>query len=201
MKKKIILASTSPRWHELAVAMGLDFEIVPSSYEEDMTLKMTPEKLVMTLAYGKAAAVAKKLKTGIVIGVDTIVVYKNKRLGKPKTKANSYKMLKMLSGKVHEVYSGMAIIDCQTGKTVKDFEITKVYFSQLTEKEINSYIGTGQSLDKAGAYGIQGLGSIFVKRIDGCYFNVMGLPIFNIYKNLQKFGVNIFEYERWKKSI
>jgi septum formation protein len=198
MKKKIILASTSPRRRELAKAMGLDFEVVPSSYEEDMTMKLKPQKLVMTLAYGKAVDVAKKYKEGIVIGIDTVVVYKNKVLGKPKTKEKSYSMLKMLSNKTHEVYSGLAVIDCATKKTIKDFEVTKVYFNKLTEKEIKSYIRTGQSLDKAGAYGVQDLSCIFVKRIDGCYFNIMGFPIFKLYSKLQKFGVDIFEYERWQ---
>jgi len=200
MKKRIILASTSPRRHELAKAMGLEFEIVPSNYEEDMGMKLAPSKLVMTLAYGKAVDVAKNYKKGIVIGVDTVVVYKDKLLGKPKTKEKSRAMLKMLSDKSHEVYSGIAIIDCKSKKTVKSFEVTKVYFNKLTDKEINSYIRTGQSLDKAGAYGIQDLSSIFVKRIDGCYFNIMGFPIYKLYQLLQKFGVDIFEYERWQEK-
>lgn len=198
MKKKIILASTSPRRHELARAMGLDFEVVPSSYEEDMTLKLSPKKLVMTLALGKAEDVARKFSEGLVIGVDTIVVFKGKKLGKPKDEKDAYRMLKMLSNKEHDVYSGVAIIDCKTGKKIQDVEITRVFFNKLSDEEIRSYIATGEPLDKAGAYGIQDLSSIFIRKIEGCYFGVMGFPIFNIYTNLKKFGVNIFDYERWK---
>lgn len=198
MKQKIILASTSPRRHELAKTMGLDFEIVPSNFKEDMNLKLSPKELVKELAYGKAADVAKRFNEGLVIGVDTIVVYKNKKLGKPKTNKEAFEMLKMLSGKSHEVYSGVAIIDAKTKKIIKDYEKTIVYFTKLSDKEIESYIHTGEPMDKAGAYGIQDLSSIFIKKIDGCYFNVVGFPIYLIYKTLEKFNVNIFEYERWK---
>ncbi len=197
---KIILASTSPRRHELARAMGLDFEIIPSNYEEDMTMKLPPKKIVMTLAYGKAADVAKRRKEGLVIGIDTVVVYKNKILGKPKNKEISEKMLKMLSGKKHQVYSGIAMIDCRTGRTIKDCEITDVYFKKLSDKEIKGYVNTGESLDKAGAYGIQDLSSIFIKKIEGCYFNVVGFPTSKIYENLKKFNVDIFTHTRWQKT-
>jgi len=198
MKQKIILATTSPRRHGLAQAIGLDFDIVPSNYEEDMTKKMKPKDMVMGFAYGKALDVAKKFKQGIVIGVDTIVVFNGKNLGKPRTKEEAFKMLKSYSGKKQYVYSGVCLIDCKTGKTIKDCEITEVYFKKLEDKEIKSYIATGEALDKAGGYGMQDLASIFIKKINGCYFNVMGFPIYNIYKNLKKLGVNIFEYERWK---
>ena len=198
MKKRIILASTSPRRHELAKAMGLDFEIVPSNFKEDMSLKLKPEELVVELAFGKANDVAKKLSEGLVIGIDTIVVDKNKVLGKPKSEKEAFEMLKSYSGKSHRVLSGVTIIDCKTKKSIKDYEKTKVYFKKLSDKEINSYIKTGEAMDKAGAYGIQDLSSIFIKKIEGCYFNVMGFPIYLIYKNLQKLNVDIFEYERWK---
>lgn len=198
--KKIILATTSPRRHELARIMGLDFEIVPSSYEEDMALGLKPRELVTAFAYRKAEDVAKRFKEGIVIGVDTVVVHKNKILGKPKNKEDAYRMLRDLSGTMHEVYSGVALIDCISRKKIKDFEITKVYFKKLKKEEILSYIKTGEHMDKAGSYGIQDLSSIFVRRIDGCYFNVMGFPIYNIYRNLKKFRVNVFEYERWKQK-
>ncbi|MBW3015258.1 Maf family protein [Candidatus Woesearchaeota archaeon] len=196
--KQIILASTSPRRHELARTMGLDFKIEPSGYEEDMTLKLPPKELVMMLAHGKAADVAKNHRTGIVIGVDTIVVFKNKILGKPKNKKHAFKMLKSFSGKSQEVYSGVCLIDCKKGTTISDYEVTKVKFRKLTDYEIKKYIATGEPLDKAGAYGIQDLSSIFMERIEGCYFNVVGFPIYNIYKNLRKIGVDIFKYERWR---
>jgi septum formation protein len=198
MKQKIILASTSPRRHELAKTMGLDFSIVPSKYEEDMTLKLSPRELVKKLALGKAEDVASRFREGIIIGVDTIVVFKNKKIGKPKNKIDAFKTLKMLSGRSHKVYSGVSIIDCKTGKRIIDHEVTKVYFRKLSDFEIKSYINTGEPMDKAGSYGIQGLSSIFITKVDGCYFNVVGFPIYNIYKNLKKLGINIFDYEKWK---
>lgn len=198
MNQKIILATTSPRRHGLAQTMGLDFEVAPSSYEEDMTKKMNPKDMVMMFAHGKASDVAKRYKEGIVIGVDTIVVFNGKNLGKPKTKEEAFNMLKSYSGKKQFVYSGVCLIDCSTGKIIKDCEITEVYFDRLNDEEIKRYVETGEPMDKAGGYGMQDLASIFIKKINGCYFNVMGFPIYNIYKNLQKMGVNIFEYDRWK---
>lgn len=198
VKQKIILATTSPRRHGLAQTMGLEFEVVPSNYEEDMTLKMKPREMVMAFSYGKAMDVAKKYKEGIVIGVDTIVVFNGKKLGKPKNDAQAFDMLKSFSGKKQYVYSGVCLINCKTHKIIRDCEITEVYFKKLEDNEIKSYLKTGEHKDKAGGYGIQDLSSIFIKKINGCYFNVMGFPIYNIYKNLKKLGVNIFEYERWK---
>jgi len=194
-KQKIILATTSPRRHGLAQTMGLEFDIVPSNYEEDMTKKLKPKEMVMAFSYGKALDVAKRFKEGIVIGVDTIVVFKGKKLGKPKNKEDAFNMLKSFSGKKQYVYSGVAIIDC---KTIRDCETTDVYFDKLGDEEIKRYIETGEPMDKAGAYGMQYLASIFIKKINGCYFNVMGFPIFNIYKNLKKMNVNIFDYDGWK---
>jgi septum formation protein len=200
MKKKIILATTSPRRHGLAQIMGLDFEIAPSDYEEDMSKKMKPRDMTIAFAYGKASDVAKRFKEGIVIGVDTIVVFKGKNLGKPKSDDDAFKMLKSFSGKKQQVYSGVCLIDCKTGKTIKDYEVTEVYFNKMNDNEIKRYIATGEHRDKAGAYGIQGLSAIFIKKINGCYFNVMGFPIYNIYRNLGKLGVNIFEYDRWQSK-
>jgi len=197
-KQKIILATTSPRRHGLAQTMGLDFEAVPSTYEEDMTKEMNPKEMVMMFAYGKASDVAKKFKEGIVIGVDTIVVFNGKNLGKPKTKEEAFEMLKSYSGKKQYVYSGVCLIDCKTGKTIRDWEVTEVYFDKLEDEEIKKYVETGEPMDKAGGYGMQDLASVFIKKINGCYFNVMGFPIYNIYKNLKKMGVNIFEHDRWE---
>ena len=198
MKRKIIIASTSPRRHGLAKEMGLEFEIVPSNYEEDMTMDMGPKELAETLSYGKAKDVADRIKSGVVIGIDTFVVFEGKKLGKPKSEEDAFNMLKSFSGKTQDVYSGVAIIDCDNEKEVIDCEITKVKFRDMGDEEIRSYIKTGEPMGKAGAYGIQGLSSIFIEKIEGCYTNVMGFPIFNVYKNLKNLGVNIFEYEKWK---
>lgn len=200
--QKIILASTSPRRKELAQTMGLDFEIVPSNYEEDMlgNKKLAPKEMVKMFAFGKANDVAKKLKEGIVIGVDTIGFFEGKKLGKPKSEKEAFDMIKSFSGKSVKAHSGICLIDVKNGKIIRDYEITDVKFRKLSEEEIKRYISTGEPMDKAGAFAIQGLGSIFIKKINGCYFNVMGFPIYNIYKNLSKLGVNIFEYERWNQK-
>ena len=200
MKQKIILASTSPRRKELAKVMGLEFTIVPSSYEEDMTLKMSPKKLVKFLAYGKAEDVAKRFKKGIVIGIDTFIVFKGQKLGKPLTKNKAFKMLKSFSGKKLKVYSGVCLIDFKNKKIIKDYEVTTVKFRKMSDKEIKKYVATKEPLDKAGAFAIQGLSSIFIEKINGCYPNVVGFPIANIYRNLKKMGVDIFQYERWKRK-
>jgi septum formation protein len=200
MKQKIILASKSPRRHKLAKQMGLEFEVIPSLYEENMTLKMTAENLVMTLAYGKAYEVAKKKKEGIVVGIDTFIFFKRKIIGKPHTKEKAFEIIKKFSGEKILVYSGMALINCNTKKQIKDFEVSEVEFENMKDEEINNYIKTSEPIDKAGGFAVQGLGSIFIKKINGCYSNIVGFPINNIYKNLQKLGVNIFDYEGWKKA-
>jgi septum formation protein len=198
VKQKIILASTSPRRHGLAQEMGLEFDIVPSDYEEDMTMKLSPEKLAMTLAYGKAADVAKKFTEGVVIGIDTFIVFRNQKLGKPKSEDQAFKMLKSFSGKKLKVISGLVLIDCKTKKEIKDYEISEVKLKKMSDEEIKTYIKTGEPMDKAGAFAIQGLGSIFIEGIKGSYTNIVGFPVNLLYKNLKKLGVNIFEYERWK---
>ena len=198
VKQKIILASTSPRRHGLAQEMGLEFEVVSSNYEEDMTLNLSPKELAKTLAYGKAIEVARKLNEGVVIGIDTFIVFNGKKLGKPKTKEKAYKFLKSFSGNQLNVISGIALIDCKTKKEIKDCEVSKVKFKKMSDQEIKTYIQTGEPLDKAGAFAIQGLGSIFIDRISGSYTNIVGFPISCLYKNLKKLGVNIFEYEKWK---
>ncbi len=200
IKQKIILASTSPRRKELATEMGLEFEIIPSDYEEDMTKKLSPKKMVTTFSYGKAEDVAKRLTEGIVIGVDTIVVFKGKKIGKPKSAEQAIQMLQSFSGKWQSVYSGVAVIDAKTKKFVVDYEITKVKFRKLDLAEIKAYVATGDALDKAGAYGIQGLSSIFFEKVDGCYTNVIGFPSYCVYRNLKKMGVNIFAYDKWKSN-
>lgn len=197
---KIILATTSPRRHFLAEMMGLDFKIISSNYEEDMTLKLKPKDLVLKFSYGKALDVSKRYTDGIVIGVDTIVVFNNKNIGKPKSHQEAFKMLKSFSGKKQKVYSGVAIINCKTKKIIQDYEITDVYFKKLTDTEIKKYLATEEYKDKAGAYGIQGLASNFIARINGCYFNVVGFPINNIYKNLDKMGYDVFSGKKWKSK-
>ncbi len=201
MKPKIILASASPRRSGLLQQIGLEFEVIPANIKEDININISHEELVKKLAEEKAENVAKRLKEGIVIGADTIFVLGKERIGKPKNKKDAIRVLKRMSGKMQEVYSGVAIINAKTGKKVVDSEITKIKVRKLSDEEIEHYVNTGEPLDKAGAIAIQGLGAIFVSKIDGCSSNVVGLPLYNLYKNLKKFGVNLFEFEKWKNYI
>ena len=163
------------------------FEIISSDYEEDMTLDLSPEKLAMTLARGKALDVVKKVDDGIVIGIDTFVTFKNHVLGKPKDKKDAEKMLKLLSNKIQKVWSGIAIIDAKTKKELTDYDVSEVKFKQLSEKEIKEYVETGEGLDKAGSYAIQENGDKFVEYYKGSFSNMIGLPVEKLKKNLEKF--------------
>ena len=199
MKRKIVLASTSPMRKGLLQQIGLEFEVVPSDYKEDMSLHLSPKKMVMTFAECKADDVAEnKVLGGVVIGVDTIAVCGGRKLGKPGTRENAIKMLRRISGRTVKVYSGICIIDVDEKKKIIDCEVTKVKMKRLSEEEIQAYVNTGEPLDKSGALAIDGMGAIFIEKIHGCYSNVIGLPLNNIYKNLKKRDTNIFEYGKWK---
>jgi septum formation protein len=191
MKHEFILASSSPRRKALLKQVGLDFKIVPSRYEEDMGLKLDNVKLAKTLAYGKAKEVASRIKKGVIIGSDTFVSFRGERIGKPKNIKDAERILRMISGKKLKIYSGLAIIDKYSGKEIVDYEMTEVKIKKMTQDEIKKYIKTGEPLDKAGAFGIQEQGVKFVEKINGCYSNVVGLPIYKLYVNLQKIGINI----------
>jgi len=190
--KKIILASTSPRRKDLLrQVLGKNFKIVSSSYEEDNTLKFSPKKLALIHSHGKAEAVARKLSEGVVIGSDTFVWYEG-FLGKPHNIANATKMLRRISGKVVKVYSGVTVIDAKSGKEFSEVEITRVKMKKLSNKEISNYIKADNPLDVAGAFRIQGLGVLLIEKINGCYTNVVGLPLPLLQKLLNKLGVKLF---------
>lgn len=193
MKQRIILASNSSGRKELLKQIGLDFEVIPSDYEENMNLKLSNNQLAKTLAMGKAEDVAHKIKKGIVIASDTFAVSQGKRIGKPKNKADAKKILKEISGKKVKIYSGIAVIDVSKNKKITDCEITDVKIKKLTPKEINGYIKTGEPLDKAGAFAIQGMGAVLIEKINGCHSNVIGLPLRNLYRNLKKLQIDIFD--------
>jgi septum formation protein len=184
--KKIVLASKSPRRKKLLEQIELDFDIVVSNVEEDISGDLPPEMICCSIALDKARDVAQRLtEPSIVIGADTIVVLDNKVLGKPKNKVEAADMLRALSGNSHYVYTGLAFIDTTKGTEKTVYEKTKVQFRKLTDNEIHSYIGTGSPMDKAGAYGIQDdFGAVFVSRIEGCYYNVVGLPLQLFFKVL-----------------
>jgi septum formation protein len=186
----IILASTSPRRKELMEKLNLPFIIEAPDYEEDMTLKVPPIKLAKILAMGKALSVAKKHKEGIVIGADTFVALKNHLLGKPKSEIEAKKMLKKISGQEVDVITGMAIIDVASRKKISKIAITRVFIRKLTNEEIDNYIASGEPMDKAGAFAIQSLGAVIIRKIEGDFIGALGLSLFVLAKELKKFGIH-----------
>ena len=190
-KKRIILASASPRRRELIGLLlsnfGLKFEVIPANIAEYIPQKLRNfGKFVIDLAYLKASEVARRYD-GIIVGADTIVVLNSKVLGKPKSKAGAVKMLRALSSKEHKVYTGLVIIDKQSGLIYKTYEVTRVKFRKLSSVEITGYVASGSPMDKAGAYGIQDdFGCTFVEKITGDYFNVVGLPMMKTHLFLNK---------------
>lgn len=188
--EKIVLASGSPRRKEILEKYNIEPIIVPSKITETINKDEDPYQIAMSLAFNKALDVSKGYVNNIVIGADTIVVYKGMVLGKPKDEQEAFYMLSMLSGNVHDVITGISLI--KGDLKIVDYEKTKVKFKVLSKDRINAYINTREPMDKAGAYGIQGKGAILVENIDGCYSNVVGLPLSKIDKLLNKyFGFNI----------
>lgn len=187
-KQQIILASGSPRRIEMFENLGLNFKSVVSDVEE-ITDETNPCDIVMSLAEKKAKHVFKSTK-GLVVAADTIVWFDKKALNKPKDKTDAKEMLKKLSGNVHEVYTGICIINNE--KTITDYCKTKVYFKNITEDEIDRYIKTEEPMDKAGSYNIGGLSAVFIEKIEGDFFNVVGFPI-SLFSSLmsREFGYNI----------
>lgn len=184
--KRIILASQSPRRRELLTQIGLKFEVIPSTVEEVIT-SINPVEVVQELAQQKARDVAAKetpKESLLVIGADTIVVYEGKILGKPGDKEDAVRMLTMLQGKEHSVYTGVALLSGE--QEIVFAEETRVQMCPMTPEEIAWYVNTGEPMDKAGAYGIQGLCARFVRQIQGDYNNVVGLPVGRIYQELKK---------------
>ncbi|MGE5894486.1 MAG: Maf family protein, partial [bacterium] len=155
--------------------------------------KIDPLKLARRLSAEKAKAVAKKHTNAIIIAADTFISFRGKLLGKPHTNEEARKMLKMLTGKSHSVVTGYTIIDTAQKKKVSRSVETRVWFKKMTNEEIESYIHSGEPLDKAGAYAIQGLGAVLIKKIEGDFFNVVGLPLFDLVQQLKKFGIHVFE--------
>jgi len=192
LKKKIILASNSPRRKELLKQIGLRFKIIVSNVEEK-NASTSPVDFVKILSRKKAKAVAINNKNAIVIGADTIVVLKNEIIGKPDSLENAIEILKKLSGKTHLVITGFTIIDSKTKKQITKAVTTKVTFKDLSDQEIKAYVYSSKVLDKAGAYAIQDKAGMFIKEVKGDYFNIVGLPIFSLYQELKKFDINITE--------
>ena len=189
----LILASTSPRRRELLALLGLPFEVVASAYDEAALspLDLSPQEYVMTLAQGKAAEVAARCGEGkLILGADTTVVLDGAFLNKPADDADAARMLRALSGRTHQVYTGLCLIHGSDVQT--DYAVTDVTFDTLTESVLTAYIATGEPRDKAGAYGIQGKALSFIPGVQGDYFNVVGLPLFLLCQLLPQFGVEIW---------
>ena len=189
---KLILASASPRRAEILRNAGYAFEIRPAGVDETLLAGEDAEDYVRRLADTKARiaaeAAASSGKRAIVLGADTVVVAQRQILGKPENAADARRMLRLLSGRRHEVLTGVSFVAIPDGPRISHVETTLVFFAELSESDVEEYVATGEPLDKAGAYGIQGIGGKFVEKIEGCYFNVMGLPLSRVRTTLHKFG-------------
>ena len=190
--RKIILASQSKQRQRLLKQIGLRFVSAKSDVKEETRLKSGCADLVMGNALKKAKDVAKNRCSGIVIAADTVVLSGKKIIGKPKNLDDAFKTLKLISRRPQWVYTGMAVIDIDNKKILTDYEKTKIYMYRLSDRQIRNYFRKVSPLDKAGSFDIQGLGSIFINRIEGCFNNVIGLPLAKLAKMLKKIGVDLF---------
>ena len=186
-KNKVILASKSPRRAEILRMIGIDFKVIPSNIKEKIDDRITKNKIAEFLSQKKAETISVKYPNDIIIGADTIVISKGEIFGKPKDEEESKQMLKMLSGNSHEVITGVTLINESKG-VIKTFsEVTEVFVRKIPKNQIEYYIKNFNTLDKSGSYGIQEWFSIWIEKINGCYYNVMGLPASKFYLNLQEF--------------
>ena len=191
---KLILASGSPRRVELLEKMGLTFQVEPSNTDETLEPGLTPQQEVVHLSLGKAQAVAAgHSEPAVVLSADTVVELDGKILGKPHSEAEAAEMLRALSGRSHRVLTGVTVMGSEG--TMTHCEEAEVYFRPLTEEEIQWYVGTGEPMDKAGAYGIQGYAAMFIEKIHGDYYNVMGLPVCRVGLMLRQAGIPLLGAE------
>ncbi|NLK21505.1 MAG: septum formation protein Maf [Epulopiscium sp.] len=198
---KIILASSSPRRRMLLRQIGIPFDIIVGSAEEKMEPSTLPWDLVIELSRQKAEDVARGLGKGyLVIGADTIVVHRNKILGKPKDMDDAYSMISVLQGDMHEVYTGITLIKTSDNIIKSGFEKTEVHMRELSPEIINAYIDTKEPMDKAGSYGIQGIGTLLIDKIHGDYNNVVGLPLKLLAALLGEIDIELFNYITFKSQ-
>jgi len=190
--RKIILASKSKARRKLLKQIGLKFTVTESNAKEQKSHKKGCSRLVIDNALNKAKEVAKRLSAGIIIAADTIVLSGNKIIAKPKNMKDAFKTLKLLSKKPQWVYTGLAVLDIDQNKLITDYEKTKIYMYKLNDKEIKSYFKKVSPLDKAGSFDIQGIGGMFIDRVEGCFYNVVGMPLAKLAKILKKLDVDIF---------
>jgi septum formation protein len=183
----VYLASKSPRRKKLLNQLNIKFKVINIHTNEENKNGESPSRMVKRLSKEKMARAREKVNDGIIITADTIVVVDNKILGKPKDERDAEKILKRLSGRTHTVYTGYSVFNCRNKKFITDYEKTSVTFRELERDEIKNYIASGTPMDKAGAYGIQDdFGAVFIKKINGDYYNVVGLPLSSLYDSLKK---------------
>lgn len=187
--KKIILASKSPRRKQILEQFGVDFQIEISDFDESQIAFKTPIEMVEKLSFEKAKIIAERNPDAVTIGADTIVVFGNEIIGKPKSEEDALRILKLLSGNTHEVITGFTVMENE--KSVTGYVSSKVKFKEISDSEIAAYIATGEPMDKAGGYGIQSKGGLFIESITGDYFNVVGLPVAALSDVLKDFEVDI----------
>jgi septum formation protein len=191
MIKPVVLASSSPRRRELLEKTGLKFTVDSSETDERLDSTSGPVELARSISSMKATSAVPRHPGSIIIAADTFGVLDGKLLGKPDDAPHAREMLKVMSGKCHEVITGFTIIDTDSGKTISHVVKTRVYFKALSKAQIEEYVETGEPLGKAGAYAIQGKGADLVAKIEGDYYNVIGLPVHALAKELKKFGIDL----------
>lgn len=191
----MILASNSPRRKEILKDLGFNLKIIPADIDETSDKKDIIEK-VIDIAYKKALSISKKYKNEFILSADTIVEIGGEILGKPTSKEDVYKYLKLLSGKIHRVITAFSFINIEKNISIKDYSISEVEFYEISNEQIEWYIKTEEPFDKAGGYGIQGLGRIFVKEIKGDFFSIMGFPISKFIVSLEKLGYKINKIDK-----
>lgn len=189
--RKIVLASASEWRKDILAKTGLPFSVDVSGYDEDLILKLSPQKLAVHIALGKAQAVAKRHSNAIIIGADTFVVFKKQIIGKPHTPQRAHEILTMLCGHWHDIITGFVILDTKTGKRVARAVTTKVHLRRASKQEIARYVLTGEPLKVAGGYAIQGRAGTLIDNIRGDYWSIAGLPLSSVVLALQKFGVEV----------
>lgn len=191
INKQLVLASQSPRRQEILTNLGLEFLVHPSTFTEKDT-HLTAQELALHNALGKAQDVARHYKDALIIGVDTVVAFQDHQIGKPKDKEDAKRILRLLSSTTHEVISAICIIDTKNGKNVSQTQTTHITLERLEESDIEAYVNAENYTDKAAGFAIQGLGGLFVKHIEGDYFNVVGMPIYLLRKLLKEHGIKNF---------